>query len=131
MKRSPMPRTSKPIRRKTRLKAKRATKRRSGRVRDEAYMAWVRTLPCVLQGGGCLGAIHAHHAGVRAGGRKADDNTTIPFCARHHGAWHDGAFPFLGWIRQRRRDWATKRIAETQAAWHARGVTTAFEELKW
>lgn len=104
-----------PLKRKTRIRPKRKTQRRSGRVRDAEYMARVRMLPCVLEGGDCDGAIHAHHAGKRAAGRKADDDTCIPLCAGHHEAWHIGRWPFLYWGRDTRRSWADERIAETQA----------------
>lgn len=78
-------------------------------------MARVRLLPCVLEGPECNGAMHAHHAGKRAAGRKADDDTTIPFCAHHHHMWHSGGWPFLDWNHEERRQWADTQIRATQA----------------
>jgi hypothetical protein len=118
-----MLRRSGPIRRKA-LPRKRSTPRRSGRERDVAYMLWVKTQICCAPDepgpvgvGCCSGPIHAHHAGKRAAGRKADDDTCISLCSRHHNDWHGAVGPFAGWTREQRREWADARIAETRELW--------------
>jgi hypothetical protein len=66
----------------------------------------------------CQGGIQAHHAGDRGLGQRAHDRTAIPLCLLHHRCWHDGNGAFLGWDRERRRDWADDQIAKTQQRWH-------------
>lgn len=138
MRRTPLKRGTKPLKRHARLSPRRKTPRRSGRVRDTAYMIWVRSLPCcalhrrIAFGSGagglatylCLSGdpIEAHHAGKRAAGRKADDDTCIPLCRAHHRSWHAGGLPWLDWHRVDRREWADARIAETQSAYRAKGA---------
>lgn len=88
-------------------------------------MNWVRTLPCCAYDDGKTGrcanaTTDAHHAGKRAAGRKADDNTCIPFCHWHHMCWHSASGFFTGMTREERRRWADARITETQAKWDRR-----------
>ena len=93
-------------------------------------MLWVKTLPCLgcraVSSDGfafaCGGVIEAHHAGKRAAGRKADDDTCISLCSRHHGDWHGATGAFWGWTREQRRSWADARITETQALWRAKTI---------
>lgn len=102
------PLTRTPMRRS--LRPRRET--RPGPGRDEAYLVWVRSLPCCLRrNGDCLGIVHAHHAGP-----KRMDRTAIPLCKRHHGDWHDAAGNgyFGGWRKDARRDWAAAAIGLTQ-----------------
>jgi hypothetical protein len=80
-------------------------------------MALVRTQWCMVHN--CHEASEAHHAGRRAAGRKADDDTCIPFCQRHHVEWHGATGTFGGWRQEKRREWAKWAIGYTQAA-HAR-----------
>lgn len=111
---------SAPLQRRTRLRPRRATQRRSERVRDRAYMAWVRERPCVLVGTGeCAGRTEAHHAGGRPLGRKADDDTTIPLCRHHHARITDGAYP-----REARREIERAGLAVTRMAWDAEHLGT-------
>lgn len=104
-------RSKTPLRRKARLRPRRATARRSDRARDPEYLRQVRTLPCSLRLLGlCSGPIQAHHAGRHPMGRKADDSTAIPLCQKHHGHLHD----VIG--TRRARPWADKVIEQTRAA---------------
>jgi hypothetical protein len=48
--------------------------------RDWRYLAWIRTLPCVV----CGGRAEAHHTGPHGRGVKASDYTAIPLCTEHH-----------------------------------------------
>jgi hypothetical protein len=111
-------RARKRMKRKTPMKAK--PPRRLKTVQsDPDYLAWVRTLSCVLACVAeclCNGPVEAHHAGRRPGtGIKADDRTAIPLCTKHHRCWHDMTGPFALHDKAARRDWADRRIAETQA----------------
>ena len=68
--------------RKPPAKAKPATPRR-GRERNNAYLAWIRTLPCVA----CKreGRSEAAHVGTDGGmSQKASDLTCIPLCSDCH-----------------------------------------------
>ena len=55
---------------------------------DPAYLALVRTLPCVIGlhfGEPCRGPIEAHHTICeRYGQRKTPDRDAIPLCVLHH-----------------------------------------------
>src|SRR4051812_40559530 len=89
-----------PLRRKTRLRQKRATPRRSGRVRDRDYLLAVKTLPCMFAtaawGPPCKGPIEADHAGQRPFGRKCNDDEAVPLCQKHHRERTDYTGPFAG-----------------------------------
>lgn len=93
----------------------------ASRARNLDYMRWVKTLPCALARpldklppewlGGlspCPAAYvptEAHHAGRRALGRKASDDTCIPLCSFHHAALTDRRKPFRGWPRGAVKAW--------------------------
>lgn len=102
------------LHRRARLPARRATPRR-GPARDPAYLAWVRSLPCLLAGLGCEGAVEAHHAGRRGLGQKCPDREAVPLCRRHHRDLTDGQIPFAR--REARRAWERWAIEQTQARW--------------
>ncbi len=103
-----------------RIPARRAKPRRSERVRDAAYLAFVRTLPCAAGAVGhalCWGAVDPHHAGCHPLGRKADDTTAIPLCRGHHRALTDGRL-----LDQRaRRIFEDAAIKDTHEAWARAG----------
>ena len=87
------------LRRHNPMRRKRITPRRSGRVRDPQFVSLVHQLGCdaatyIKDAGPCDGPIEAHHAGERPLGRKADDDTCIALCRRHHRdiTDHTGAF---------------------------------------
>src|SRR3990167_11145872 len=103
-----------PLRRHTPIKARRATRRRSGRVRDSLYMHLVRTLPCAVLDETCRGPIEASHMGPRPLGRKADDDTTVPFCHSHHECWTTHAGKFKGWTRTQRWVYAEALVTKTR-----------------
>lgn len=128
MRRSPMSRGTKTLERKARLKPRRATQRRSGRVHDEAYLAAVRTLPCYV----CSrrAPSEADHQGVHPYGRKADDDTAVPMCGGLLGCHRrrtDGYLPayrcspgvdYPDWERAdkaRMRVWCDAAIKDTRA----------------
>jgi hypothetical protein len=117
------------LKRRKAIKPRRERERRSGRVRDTAYMDFVRGLPCCSPMHPLIGhasRIHAHHAGQRAAGRRANDDTCIPLCGWCHDCWHGAGGPFNGWDREQRRTWADARIAETQALYARRTEACPF-----
>lgn len=126
-----------PLRRKTRLSPKRAAVRRSSRVLDEAYLAWVRLQPCSISrwidrneghvcpstrfyGSSftCSGPTDPDHKrqGVGAG-KRASDRDAWPVCRRHHGDRHALTGVFKGWTREQMREFIDARIAEANAAY--------------
>lgn len=133
-----------PLKRHTRLRQRRATPRRSGRVRDRDYLLAVKELPCCLRPddirvmsreptwesirgarllsdyvrgmiGPCDGPTEADHAGVRPVGRKADDDTAIPLCRRHHRERTDYTGVFGMFNAALMRNWCDMAIAATRA----------------
>jgi hypothetical protein len=53
--------------------------------RDPAYLAFVRSKPCIV----CMGPAEAHHAlGRRGTGVKPSDFGCIPVCRKHHYELH-------------------------------------------
>jgi len=106
-----------PLRRRTRLRPKRSTPRRSDRQRDPSYLEEVRGLPCVLATTGeCQGRIEADHAGWRPFGRKCSDDEAIPLCTLHHRQRTDYAGAFKGMTGETMRAWADSAIWRTRAA---------------
>lgn len=69
-------------------------RQRQPRERDDAYLAWVRTLPCTICG--ILGCDPAHirslsraHGKDQTGaGRKPSDKWCLPLCRPHHDEQH-------------------------------------------
>lgn len=62
------------------------------RIRDEQYLAWIRTKPCLA----CIyhkdSYIDAHHVLPMGGGKmgsKTDDRRTVPLCRDAHQRYHD------------------------------------------
>ena len=50
--------------------------------RSSAYLAWIRTQPCVVCGR--TRWIEAAHTGLRGLGQKSSDFSAIPLCGAHH-----------------------------------------------
>lgn len=55
-------------------------------IRNEAYLAYVRSQPCV----GCMAPPQndAHHWGSHGTGIKTDDYRTVPLCRMCHQTFH-------------------------------------------
>ncbi len=115
MKRTALTRKT-PLARTSRMPARRSTPRRSSRVSDPAYLAWVRTLVCCARDlSPCSGGIEADHAAKKVGGgRKSDDRGAIALCRSHHQARHDYAGPFRSWTAPQLRAWLDEHIVATQ-----------------
>jgi len=60
---------------------------------DQAYLAWIRTLDCLV-GKGCQGRTEPHHVKTKGAGGP-DRGNTIPLCRLHHREWHDKGR--IGW----------------------------------
>jgi hypothetical protein len=106
-----------PLQRRTRLRSRRPTARRSERVRDLDYMDRVRALPCAARDlSPCSGPIEADHAAKKRGmGSKCNDDDTIPLCSGHHSARHGFQTPFRAWTAPTMRAWLDEQIAATRA----------------
>lgn len=123
--RTPLNRGTKPLRRKTRMKQRREKPRRSGRVRNPAFMAWVRRQPCAVRIEApdpnrltpCTGRLESDHQGWRPKGRKSNDDECVPMCKKHHAErtaqW--GCFRELD--QEQLRAWGARAIERTQAEW--------------
>ena len=71
-----------------------ASSTRKGPPRDEAYLAWIREMPCVA----CRieGRSEAAHTGTDGGmSQKASDYSCVPLCADCHRQ-ASGAYPRIG-----------------------------------
>ena len=55
--------------------------------RDLKYLAWIRTLPCLVCGR--TGGIEAAHTGPHGIGQKSPDTSAVPLCAIHHRTGRD------------------------------------------
>lgn len=121
-------RRKQPLVRKAPLRTKRRTKYRN-RERDVEYMLWVKRQLCAatslyvipgLVGERsaallCSGPVEADHTGRRGIGRKADDATCIPLCARHHRERTDFGGVFRTWDQTRMRLWLESVASATRA----------------
>ena len=70
-------------------------KKDRGRVRNNAYLAWLRRQPCAVHNQWCFGRIEAAHVRTHKPGelptglqRKPDDERATPLCAHHHAQQH-------------------------------------------
>ena len=50
--------------------------------RNARYLAWIRTLPCIVCGSDR--AIEASHTGPHGLGQKSSDYSAVPLCIKHH-----------------------------------------------
>lgn len=63
------------------------------RIRDEQYLAWIRTLPCLVSTDRHSGdnPVDAHHVLPSGGGKvgsKTDDRRAVPLCRQLHEWYH-------------------------------------------
>lgn len=78
--------------------------------KDEAFKAFVRTLPCCSPGfmpGSYCGArpCDPHHKHGDGKGIKTHDRTCIPLCRYHHSDAEDRRGAFCDFTKQEMRDW--------------------------
>ena len=55
--------------------------------RNLKYLAWIRTLPCLVCGR--TTGVEAAHTGPHGMAQKSPDTSAIPLCARHHRTGRD------------------------------------------
>lgn len=119
-----------PLRRKTPLRRRSLKNSYRRRARDLDHMSDVRRLPCAVrtcqfrtfgdsdvmmpQPTRCEGRVQADHAGERAYGKKAPDDTTIPMCRKHHEERTDYKGAFKNWKAEQMRAWLDMVIHSTR-----------------
>lgn len=57
------------------------------RVRDTAYLEFIRCQRCLINDNSCHPPVEAHHVIPEGGGKvgsKVDDRRTVPLCQQHH-----------------------------------------------
>ena len=121
-----------PIKRKTRIRQRRAKTRDRGDYADPAYIAFLRMLPCRVPG--CHGQAEAHHLrldanGAGLGARIKDDHRAISLCRFHHSMLHTSPWVFklevpsgyteegdvvIGWNI---KAWQDAQLAAQREAW--------------
>lgn len=122
---------SAPIPRKTRLarggRVKPVNRKRRASEFARCYgskerVAWVKSLPCAVRSLGlsifampCHGPMDNAHTVTGGMGRKADAETIIPLCRRHHEGFHAGRWDPV--FVQAARGYAT----EVEQRWRAEG----------
>ena len=110
-----------PITRSTRLRARRATSRRSSRVMDPAYLAFLREDSCGVArslgyDGDCSGPMDPEHERQGVGmGQKADDARAWSCCRKHHDERHALSGFFKGWLRPQLRTFIAGQIDISRA----------------
>lgn len=99
---------------------------------DEAYLEFIRSLPCCM----CdrRGPSHPHHSTGAGMGLKAPDREAMPLCAPHyssrgspvagcHRDFHDGNGAFDGWTRADKNLWQGLQVARCQELYAIRSLT--------
>lgn len=110
-----------PIARSTRLRARRATSRRSERVLDPAYLAFLREDSCGVArslgtDAGCNGPTDPEHERQGVGmGQKANDARAWSCCRKHHDERHALNGFFKGWDRAQLRAFISGQIDISRA----------------
>lgn len=103
------------------------------RERDLEYMGRVKALRCLLadvEGAGpCGGAVEADHAGTRAFGLKAPDDTCIPLCTVHHRDRTDMRGFFRSFDRWRMRQWCDAAVEATRGVLQRTAASSG--EIPW
>jgi hypothetical protein len=93
---------------------------RKGPPRDQAYLAWIREMPCIACG--VEGRSEAAHTGTDGGmSQKASDYSCVPLCADCHrqapGAYHRAG---KGTFEQRHGLCLGRVVAQLNRQWQAR-----------
>lgn len=105
--------------RRTAMKRSAPPKRSPSEGGDEAYLAFVRALPCCAPTvAPCLSPApqHPHHKTGAGMAMKARDDETMPLCWVHHRDFHLGQGPFLYWTRDNRDMWQEEMVDRVRRA---------------
>jgi hypothetical protein len=115
-----------PLARTSRLPRRRATPRRSSRVENPHYLAWLREQPCGVPyllkdaAGPCGGPVDPEHKREGVGmGQRASDADAWACCRVHHDQRHDGRGVFATMSRAELRVFIRAQIAMFPAAYTA------------
>lgn len=117
-----------PIARKTRMKQRRATRRRESRVRDKQYLREGHRRRCCardIPGHRCSGPIEMDHVGPRGKGQKSHDPEAIPVCQGAHRARTDHHGLFWNMPLADELVWRRKHIAIEQTDYYGRPLSAA------
>ena len=113
-------RSHKPLRRKTRLRARRPEPRVRGELADPDYLAWLRLRPCRFPG--CPEhTSEAHHLrhdehGNSLGRNVKDDRRAISLCHTHHIEWlHRMPWVFRFVVRCNLKVWQDRELSQQRA----------------
>lgn len=114
------------LKRRARMSPKRATPRRSSRVVNSHYLAWLREQPCgvpyILKdaAGPCGGPVDPEHKREGVGmGQRASDADAWACCRVHHDQRHDGRGVFASMTRAELRVFIRLQIKMCLAAYTA------------
>jgi hypothetical protein len=113
--------------RKALLKRRPGPARRSSRVEDKAYLAWLRLQPCGVarllgRSDLCGGPTDPDHERQGVGmGQRASDRRAWPCCRIHHSQRHDLNGFFRGFDGDRLTDFIERRIEDANVAYERSG----------
>ena len=123
-----------PLVRKTAVKRRRDTPRRSGRERSHAYLAAVHEVSCWMRQTHprhrCRGPIEADHAGERPVGRKSHDRETIALCRLAHRQRTGTSGPFRCATKESMRSWLDRGVVWTRAQIRRKGEEILMARIK-
>lgn len=93
--------------------------------KDPERLAWIRTLPCAIQGlHECRGPIDAHHRqGHKGIGQKNADDQVLPLC--RHGHIHERhklVGYFEGWEKAQIKAWEAEMVEKYQDMYTAHTI---------
>lgn len=112
--------------RKTRMKQRRATRRRESRVRDKQYLHDGHERPCCardIPGHVCWGPIEMDHVGARGKGQKSHDPEAIPVCQTAHRQRTDHHGLFWNMPLEQELEWRQRHIAIEQTHYYGRPLS--------
>lgn len=78
---------------------------------DEAYLRWVRTLPCCSCCAAAPSQAHHHHLLGAGLAKRSPDRMAMPLCTECHHDIHSLAGRFKGWKRDELKAWMDKQVA--------------------
>lgn len=124
--------TTKPLARSNLLRRTRLVSRVKARTAeeggDEAYLDFVRGLPCCACG--TAPPNHPHHEILNGRGKsqKAPDRRTLSLCFDDHHDFHRGLRRFSGWTREQKRVFQDDEITRLQSIYDERQRLGVWQE---